>query len=157
MDKKVIQSTIPSAELISIPTNNKLYKEIIYIHNNKLWYVLYVIIKIIYLSLRALCLANSNHSGMGNFYSYSIIPSSDLRKQSLILIIGNYSQIYHHQPIYMEHVLWQRRWRIVIIKLLYWIKRQNIFCRIKVLDWKIETYQYWLCCYWLYVMCNSSH
>ena len=32
-----------------------------------------------------------------------------------------------------------------------------MFCHIKIVESKRETYQYWLCCDWLDVMCNYSN
>ena len=49
--KKVLQSTISSAEFISIPTNNKFDKAVRIINDNKSWERCYVLIKIISLVL----------------------------------------------------------------------------------------------------------
>ena len=49
--RKVLQATILSAECIIIPTNNKFYKVVGYIHNNKSRKRCYVLLKIIFTCL----------------------------------------------------------------------------------------------------------
>ena len=67
---KILQSTILSAKLISIPTNNKFDKVVRYTRDNKLWERCYVLINNIFPCLIVLCLSDSNHAGMGkvNYY-----------------------------------------------------------------------------------------
>ena len=45
---KLLQPTIFSAEFISIPTNTKFTKVVMYIHDNKSWERCYVILKILF-------------------------------------------------------------------------------------------------------------
>ena len=65
---KVLQDTISSAESIDIPTNNKFDKVVSYILDNKSWERCYVLLKIMFPCLRAICLADSNLAGMYNGY-----------------------------------------------------------------------------------------
>ena len=71
--RKVLQPTISYVEFIGIPTNNKFYKEVRCIHDNKLWGRCYVILRILFPCLRVLCLVDSNRAGMDKFYYYSIM------------------------------------------------------------------------------------
>ena len=78
--RKVLQATILSAEFISIPTNNKLTKAGRYIHDNKSWEKLYVLLNIIFPCLRVLHLEDSTLAGMDKFYYYSIITKQCIEK-----------------------------------------------------------------------------
>ena len=98
--RKVLQSTISSAKFIVIPSNNKFDKVVKYIHDNKSWERCYVLLKILSPCPIVICLADSNHAGTGKFYYYSRMTKQCIKKKSLILIIRNYSQTYHHQAIY---------------------------------------------------------
>ena len=66
--RKVLQSTISSAEFISIPTNTKLAKAVCYIHDNNSWERCYVLIKIIPPCHKVLCLADSDIAGTDKVY-----------------------------------------------------------------------------------------
>ena len=68
--RKFLQSTISSAEFISIPTNTKWTKEVKYIRDNKSWERCYVILKILFPCLRVLRLADSNLVGFDKLYYY---------------------------------------------------------------------------------------
>ena len=71
--KKVFQDTISSSYFISIPTNNKFAKSLRYIHDNKSWERLYVLLYIIVPCLRVILLTDINHAVIQNVYYYSIM------------------------------------------------------------------------------------
>ena len=60
--RKVLQYTIPYSEFIGIPANNKFYKVVKYIRDNKSWERCYVLLNIIIPCLRVLFLADINHT-----------------------------------------------------------------------------------------------
>ena len=78
--RKVLQSTILSAEFISIPTNNKFTKAVRYIRDNNSWERCYLLLKIIFSCLRVLRLVDSNLAGMDKVYYYSIINNKCIEK-----------------------------------------------------------------------------
>ena len=82
--------------------------------------------------------------------------SSALRKQYMILIIRDCYQTYCHQPIYgtsgMTKVMKKNKYQMIVLCI-----KKIFFCHIKIVEWKGETYQYWLFCGWLDVTCDSSH
>ena len=68
--RKVLQSTIYSAEFMGIPSNKKFETLVKYIHDNKSRERCYVLIIIIFPCLRVLCLEDSNHAGIDKVYYY---------------------------------------------------------------------------------------
>ena len=98
--RKVLQATISSAEFLSIPTNPKFNKAVNYIHDDKSWERCYVLLKILFLCLRVLRLADSNISGMEKVYYYSRMTKQCTKKKNQILIIRGFYPKYHHLPIY---------------------------------------------------------
>ena len=98
--RKFLEATISSSEFISIPTNKKFTKAVSYIHDNNSWERCYVLLKIIFPCLRVIYLADSNLAVMEKFITIRELPSSEFKKQYLILIIRDYSLTYSHQPIY---------------------------------------------------------
>ena len=100
--KKVLQSTIQSAEFNSITTNNKITKAIRYIYGNNLWERCHVLLKIIFPCLRFIRLADSNHEVMENVYYYSRITKqciyktvSDIDDQKLLPDINSPANIWN--------------------------------------------------------------
>ena len=57
---------------------------------------------------------------------------------------------------YMEHVWWRKWWRRVNIKWFYLVFWKYLFCHIQIVEWKGETYQYWLCCD-CWILCVIPH
>ena len=80
--RKVLQATILSAEVISIPTNKKSTKAVGYIYDNKSWESYYVLFKIIFTCLRVLRLADSYLAGMYKVYYYSIITKHCIEEKT---------------------------------------------------------------------------
>ena len=62
--QQVLQSTISSIEFVFIPTNAKFDKAVGYIYDNKSWERCYLLLNILFPSLRFLCLEDSNHADM---------------------------------------------------------------------------------------------
>ena len=119
--RKVLQATISFTEFIGILTNNKFDKAVRYIQDNKSWERCYVLLKIMFPCLRVICLEDSNLAVMDKAYYYQERPNSVLRKQSLILIIRNYSQTYCHQPIYgtseMTKVMKKSQYQMIVLRI----------------------------------------
>ena len=63
--RKVLQTTISSAEFLIIPTTTKFTKAVKYINDDKSWESCYVLLNILFPCLRVLCLADSNLRGNG--------------------------------------------------------------------------------------------
>ena len=78
--QKVLQSTISSTEFIIIPTNTKFTKAVKYIRDNKSWERCYVLLKILFPCLRALCLEDVNLAVMEKVYYYSIMTKQCIEK-----------------------------------------------------------------------------
>ena len=98
--QNVLQTTILSAEFISIPTNNKSDKAVMYIHDITSWERCYVLLNILFPCLRSIFLADINREEMEKVYYYSRMTKQCIEKKSLILMIRKYSQTYRHQTIY---------------------------------------------------------
>ena len=64
--RKFLQSTISSAEFLSIPTTTKFTKAVKYIHDDKSCERCYVLLKILHPCLRVLSLVDSNLAEMEN-------------------------------------------------------------------------------------------
>ena len=89
--RKALLATTSSAEFNTMALNSKLSKVESYIQDNKVWERIYVLLKIIFLCLWVLHLADINTSGMDNVFYYarmtkiSIIKSSyDLDNKELL-------------------------------------------------------------------------
>ena len=78
--RKVLQATISSGKFISIPTNTKFTKAVGYIHDNKSWERLYVLLNILFPCIRAILLADNNLIGMEKFYYYSRMNKQCIEK-----------------------------------------------------------------------------
>ena len=91
--RKILQSTISSAEFLSIPTNTKFAKAVKYIHDNKSRERCYVLLKIIFPCLRVLRLADSNLAGMDKVYYYSIMTKQCIEKTKSDL---DYQRVFPH-------------------------------------------------------------
>ena len=94
--KKSLIATVSSSEFNTITLNSKLYKVVSYIQDNKTWERIYVLLKIIFLCVLVLRLADSNKSGMDNiFYYYRmtkifiIKSSSDIDNEELFPVSGS--------------------------------------------------------------------
>ena len=70
-----------------------------YIHDNKPWEMLYVIIRIMFPCIRVLCLVDNNHAGMEKVNYQSRITKQCIEKQSIIFIIKKNSKTYHYHTI----------------------------------------------------------
>ena len=75
-----LQSNIPYAEFIGIPSNNSFNKAVKYIHDNKSWERCYVLLKNIFACLRAILLENSNHAVIERVYYYSRMTKQCIEK-----------------------------------------------------------------------------
>ena len=81
--RKVLQYAISYSEFISIPTNKKFTKAVRYIHDNKSWESCYVLLKILFPCLWAVCLEDSNLVEMGgNYYCSRMSKQCIERKKS---------------------------------------------------------------------------
>ena len=116
--QKILQATMSSAELLSIPNTTKFTKAVKYIPDDKLWEMCYVLLKIIFPCLRVLCLAGSNISGMDNVYYYYRNTNQCIQK-NLILTIREFFLTYCHQPIYgtclMTKVMKKSQYQMILL------------------------------------------
>ena len=78
--RKVLQDTISSAELLSIPTTTNFTKAVKYIHDKKSLERCYVLLRILFPFLRVLRLADSNLVGMDKVYYYSRMTKQCIEK-----------------------------------------------------------------------------
>ena len=153
--RKVLQGTISSSEFISIPTNKNSPKQLgtfMTISHRKadMYFSGFFFLVFEFFDFQILILQEWT-----KFITIREWPSNALRK-NLILIIRDCSQTYCHQPIYgtgwMTKVMKKSQYQIIVLCI-----QTIFFSHIKLVEWKGETYQYWLCYDWFDVMCNSSN